>query len=58
MYLTFEPTGKITLDELKDLILSHIGKKPSHWLPLGTTVMIEEWIEEKQSIPELILFIR
>ena len=54
--LTFEleQIGQKNLDELKSIILEHIKRKPRNWLSLGTIDMIEEWVNGKKSIADLI----
>ncbi|MEO1032133.1 MAG: hypothetical protein AAFX55_12045 [Bacteroidota bacterium] len=50
----FEQTGQLNLSELKFQILRHISAKPKHWISLGTPEMIEEWMNKKESIADLI----
>lgn len=50
----FEPLEQQNLTELKSNIIGHIKNKPSHWLSLETIEMIEEWVNEKESIVDLI----
>lgn len=54
--LTFEikQTGRKSLSELKSEIMNHVKIKPKHWLSLGTVEMIEEWVNEKETISDLI----
>ena len=54
MKLEFIEQGQTTLVDFKKMILSHIKKKPKHWLALGTMEMIEEWVNEKNTMSELI----
>lgn len=54
LHFELERTGERNLDELKSEILEHIKLKPKYWLSLGTLQMIEKWINEKQSIADLI----
>jgi len=58
--LTFEleQIGQKNLDELKSEIMEHVKLKPKHWLSLGTTDMIEEWVNEKKTIADLIRMFR
>lgn len=58
--LTFklEQTGQKNLDELKSDILEHVKLNPKHWLSLGTIDMIEEWVNEKKTIADLIKIFR
>ncbi len=49
-----EESGRQNLADFKSEILKHIKIKPKHWLSLGTIEMIEEWVNEKQSIADLI----
>lgn len=58
MHLEFYQEGQISLTELKNYILKHIKMKPKHWSSLGTINMIEKWVNEKDSISELILIFK
>lgn len=54
----FEQSGRKSLSELKIEIINHVKIKPKHWLSLGTIEMIEDWVNEKESISDLIMMFK
>lgn len=53
-----EDTYKISLTELKTLIIDHITKNPKHWLVLDTMEGIKQKIDATTTFKDLIMIFR